>query len=66
MKYVIPVSFKPQNNDHIVREINININSRNEKAHRPKPLKKLNQSKMFAQRKVKAQVSSSESSIKYL
>lgn len=39
MKYVIPVSFKPQNNDHIVREINININSRNEKAHRPKPLK---------------------------
>lgn len=35
-------------------------------AHRPKPLKKLNQLKMFAQKKFKAQVSSSESSIKYL
>lgn len=28
-EHVIPVSFKPKNNDHI-REINININSRNE------------------------------------
>ena len=42
MKYVIPVSFKPPNNDHIAREINISTNSRNKNVRRPKPLKKLN------------------------